>query len=65
MQYWLACSDRNLESLVRLLISHYAKGQRKGLRGNLSAKDPVHYPDTGVYHPRVNEFITEQAADLR
>ena len=64
MQYWLACSDRNLESLVRLLINHYAKGQRKGLRGNLSAKDPVHYPDTGLYHPRVNEFITEQTADL-
>jgi len=48
MQYWLACSDRNLVNLVRFLIDRYAAGPRAVLRGLLSPAPPVEYPDTGL-----------------
>jgi len=53
MQYWLACSDRNLANLVRTLISRYAAGPRAALRDAVSPAPPVEYPDTGLYHPAI------------
>jgi len=57
MQYWLACSDRNLENLVRDLINRYADGPRRGLRGALTVSAPEDYPETGIYHPRLRGRI--------
>jgi magnesium chelatase subunit H len=64
MQYWLSCSDTNLVSLVRMLIDRYATGPRKSLKGNVPAKPPEDYPDTGLYHPSLKSRMTENAADI-
>ncbi|MEQ8663866.1 MAG: magnesium chelatase subunit H, partial [Gammaproteobacteria bacterium] len=64
MQYWLACSDANLENLVRELVNRYASGARAALRGTLKVAPPVEYPDNGVYHPRLRGGIAASAARL-
>ncbi len=64
MQYWLACSDENLANLVRLLVDRYAAGPRRMLRGTLKVGPPLAYPDTGLYHPNINERVTEKLSDL-
>ena len=64
LQYWIAGSEENIASMVRLLVDRYAAGPRQALRGSVRAAPPVEYPDVGVYHPRVSGRITEDAALL-
>ncbi len=64
MQYWLACSDDNLLNMVRFLVDRYADGERAGLRGQLKVAPPAIYPDTGVYHPRLPERVSEHLKSL-
>ncbi len=60
LQYWLAGSEENLGSLVRLLVDRYATGPRQALAGSVKAADPVVYPDIGLYHPRAHGRIVER-----
>lgn len=55
MQYWLGGSDDNVESLIRFLVSRYAR--REEWRG-AKAQAPVDYPDVGLYHPDLKNRIT-------
>ncbi|MFN3672761.1 MAG: magnesium chelatase subunit H, partial [Bosea sp. (in: a-proteobacteria)] len=64
LQYWLSGSDANVVNLVRLLVDRYAEGPRRALRGTLKAAPPVHYPELGVYHPRLAGRMAEQASKL-
>jgi len=64
MQYWLAGSQENLASLVRLLIDRYAVGPRAHLAGRLPAAAPLVYPDVGLYHPRAKRRIEERVKRL-
>jgi len=64
MQYWLAGSDHNVANMVRLLVSRYADGPRRGLRQRARPEPPREYPEVGVYHPRLPERIARDAADL-
>ncbi len=64
LQYWLGGSEDNIGNLVRNLIDRFADGPRKHLRGKLKVASPTSYPETGVYHPRMNGRIGEQAKDL-
>lgn len=64
LQYWLAGSEENLANLVRLLVGRYAEGERRALRGTLTAGDPVHYPEVGLYHPGAKGRIVEEIAQL-
>ncbi|WP_439814972.1 magnesium chelatase subunit H [Zavarzinia sp. CC-PAN008] len=64
MQYWLAGSDANIESLVRFLLNQYADGPRRALRGTLNPPAPIDYPDVGLYHPRLPNRMTERLDDL-
>jgi magnesium chelatase subunit H len=64
LQCWLACSDDNVSSMVRLLISRYAAGPRKGLRDAVKVSLPAEYPDVGVYHPRLAGRLAEEASVL-
>ncbi|MTI44863.1 cobaltochelatase CobN subunit [Roseibium hamelinense] len=64
LQYILAGSDENLANLVRYLIGRYASGPRKSLRKQIRAKDPVHYPDIGLYHPRLSQKVTDSLAQF-
>ena len=58
MQYWLGGSDENIEQMIRLLVSRYARGQNwKPVRIN----PPIAYPDEGLYHPDLpgSHIVTE------
>ncbi|QFT78641.1 magnesium chelatase subunit H [Erythrobacter sp. THAF29] len=59
LQYWLAGSDENVVAMVRALIDRYAAGERAGRRGITKADAPLEYPETGVYHPRTKQRISE------
>ena len=64
MQYWLAGSEENLGSLVRLLVDRYARGARSALAGTAKAAAPVAYPDVGLYHPRAPGRVVERLEQL-
>jgi len=57
LQYWLAGSDANVANMVRLLVDRYAAGDRQHLRATLKPKPPAEYPETGLYHPRMEGRI--------
>lgn len=63
MQYWLAGSEENIGQLVRFLVSKFAEGPRKGLRG-IAYREPQTYPEVGVYHPRLPQRMSDRAEDL-
>ncbi len=64
LQCWLAGSEENIGCMVRTLVSRYALGARAPLREVLDAGEPVDYPETGLYHPRVPGGVTEDASLL-
>jgi len=64
MRYWLAGSEQNVNNMVQMLIKRYALGPRKGLRDLVNPQDPVEYPETGVYHPRMKSLLSDQLGDL-
>jgi magnesium chelatase subunit H len=64
LQYWLAGSRTNLANLVRLLVNRYAAGARQGLAGTLKVAAPEHYPDVGLYHPRLPGRVGERPDQL-
>ncbi|EAQ27798.1 magnesium-protoporphyrin O-methyltransferase BchH subunit [Erythrobacter sp. NAP1] len=59
LQYWLAGSDENVIAMARALIDRYAAGERADRRGETKADAPIEYPETGVYHPRTKQRISE------
>jgi magnesium chelatase subunit H len=64
LQYWLAGSQDNVASLVKLLVQRYAAGPREPLRALARPGAPVEYPEVGVYHPRMTPTLAEVAAGL-
>ena len=61
LQYWLAGSEENIVNLVRLLVDRYAAGLApRSTRATLKAALPVHYPEIGVYHPRLPGRICDR-----
>ncbi len=64
LSYWLSGSSDNIADLVRLLVSRYADGPRKGLRKQTTPAPPREYPETGLYHPKLAERMTESLAAL-
>jgi magnesium chelatase subunit H len=64
LQYWLAGSEENVVNLVRYLVDRYADGPRRSLRGALRVAAPAEYPETGVYHPRLQGRVGARADRL-
>ncbi|CAO4196538.1 magnesium chelatase subunit H [Methylorubrum extorquens] len=64
LQYWLAGSDENVASLVRFLVQRYAAGPRAVWREIAAAPAPQHYPETGLYHPRMADRVGESLSAL-
>jgi magnesium chelatase subunit H len=64
MRYWLAGSEQNVSNMVQMLIKRYAAGPRQGLRELAHPQDPLEYPETGVYHPRMKAQLSDQLSDL-
>jgi magnesium chelatase subunit H len=62
MQYWLGGSHANIRNMVAALIERYCDHDRSSLRGNVAL--PVTYPDTGLYHPRMNPPMGEDLSRL-
>jgi magnesium chelatase subunit H len=66
LQYWLAGSEENLANMIRLLVSRYAAGARRDVAAaSLRTSAPLHYPDVGLYHPRLKNRISVRLADLQ
>ena len=61
MQYWLGGSDKNIDSLIRFLISRYCRIE--AWRGG-KTEAPVEYPEVGLYHPKLRKKITSDLAQL-
>ena len=61
MQYWLAGSEANVESMVKFLLSRYCRIE--GWR-DCETEAPKEYPDVGLYHPDVPEKLTLAVKDL-
>ncbi len=61
MQYWLAGSETNVESMVKFLLSKYCRIE--GWR-DCETEAPKEYPDVGLYHPDVPEKLTLEINDL-
>jgi len=64
LQYWLAGSEANLVSMVRMLVDRYSDGPRRSLRGTLKADLPIEYPEVGLYHPRMTPPMGERLEAL-
>ncbi|MBC7801661.1 MAG: magnesium chelatase subunit H, partial [Gemmatimonadaceae bacterium] len=64
LQYWLAGSEENMGSLIRMLVGRYSAGERRALQGKISVAAPIEYPDVGLYHPRVPNRVVETLAEL-
>jgi len=64
LQYWLAGSEENIANLLRMLVSRYARAERKALSASCRAGAPVAYSDVGLYHPRAKARIVEKLSDL-
>ncbi len=64
MQYWLAGSAVNIESMVRMMVGKYATGPRKNFQITKPVAEPVEYPDTGLYHPRATGRIVTKISEI-
>ena len=61
MQYWLAGSEENIESLFCYLLSKYSTLHQST---KIEIKSPVEYPETGLYHPDLPKKITEKMDEI-
>ena len=64
LQYMLAGSDENMANLARFLISRYATGERTVLREQAKPREPIHYPETGLYHPALPNRVTDDIEEF-
>ncbi len=64
LQYWLAGSEENLTSMVRMLVGRYATGARATLLGAVRAAPPIEYPEIGLYHPCAAGRIVDRIEQL-
>ena len=64
MRYWLAGSEDNLSHMVQLLVQKYAQGPREVLRDLAQVRDPLEYPEVGLYHPKMKSVLSDQLRDL-
>ncbi|MEM6415073.1 MAG: magnesium chelatase subunit H [Pseudomonadota bacterium] len=64
MQYWLAGSQQNIENMIAFLIDRYADGERAIYRDALAPGEPIEYPETGLYHPRMAPKVSADPEHL-
>jgi magnesium chelatase subunit H len=59
-QYWLGGSPQNLENFMLMLADKYVlKGVERPNFGSLKYKDPVTYPDMGIWHPLATSMFED------
>lgn len=59
-QYWLGGSSDNLENFLLMLADKYVfKREKKNSETSVQFKDPVVYPDMGVWHPLAPQMFED------
>jgi magnesium chelatase subunit H len=59
-QYWLGGSSENLENFLLMLADKYVfKGVEAHHGASLQYKDPVTYPDMGIWHPLAPQMFED------
>ena len=64
LQYWLAGSETNLSRMMAFLINRYANDAHAATRDALTYEPPLEYPDTGLYHQKLPDRITDDPKAL-
>ena len=64
LQYWLAGSETNLARMMAFLIHRYAGDTHAAMRDTLTYEPPLEYPDTGLYHQRLPDRISDDSKQL-
>ncbi|MEM8837453.1 MAG: magnesium chelatase subunit H [Pseudomonadota bacterium] len=64
LQYWLGGSQDNIRNMLLLLIERYAKEERVALKTGDPVPEPVHYPEVGLYHPKMAGMVCDSLSDL-
>ena len=64
LQYWLAGSETNLARMMAFLIHRYAGDTHAAMRDTLTYEPPLEYPDTGLYHQRLPDRISDDPKQL-
>ena len=64
LQYWLAGSETNLARMMAFLIHRYAGDTHAAMRDALTYEPPLEYPDTGLYHQRLPDRISDDPKQL-
>ena len=57
-QYWLGGSSENLENFLLMLADKYANVEIDG-HSSLQYRDPVTYPDIGIWHPLAPQMFED------
>jgi magnesium chelatase subunit H len=58
-QYWLGGSSDNLENFLLMLADKYVFKDGGKTTGSLQYKDPVLYPDMGIWHPLAPQMFED------
>jgi len=58
-QYWLGGSSDNLENFLLMLVDKYVKPELLHPQTPASYKDPVTYPDLGIWHPLAPQMFED------
>lgn len=58
-QYWLGGSSDNLENFLLMLVDKYVKPELTNPQTPASYKDPVTYPDLGIWHPLAPQMFED------
>ena len=70
LQYWLGGSDQNLANMIRFLVARYgpqatgAAESGRAAQKPTTAREPIEYPDIGLYHPRLRGRIATRLDTL-
>jgi magnesium chelatase subunit H len=63
-QYWLGGSPDNLENFLLMLADKYVFKDKKGKKSALQYREPVVYPDMGIWHPLAPKMFEDSAEYL-
>jgi magnesium chelatase subunit H len=58
-QYWLGGSSENLENFLLMLADKYCQPDGAQRQGTLQYRDPVTYPDMGIWHPLAPQMFED------
>ena len=64
LQYWLAGSEENIVGLVGNLVSKYSSNKEFLSTNQVQVKEPIEYPNLGVYHPKIKGKISEDSSSI-